>query len=110
MSEYFPDVESRKYKQLVEGIKARTFWKDRIMLALVDLEPNAVLPYHHHPHEQAGVVLEGEMTLTVGEETKLVRPGDLYLIPGDVPHSAKVGSMPTRLVDIFSPVREEYKE
>jgi quercetin dioxygenase-like cupin family protein len=54
-------------------------------------------------------VLEGEMTLTVGAESKLVRPGDLYLIPGDTPHSATVGPLATRVLDIFSPVREEYK-
>jgi len=107
---FFPDLEARRYKQLVEGIKARTFWGEKLMLALVDLEPNAVLPLHQHPHEQGGVVLEGEMTLTVGEESKTVRPGDLYLIPGEVPHSAKVGPLPTRVLDIFSPVREEYKE
>jgi quercetin dioxygenase-like cupin family protein len=106
----FPDLESRAFKQLVEGIKARTFWGEKIMLALVDLEPNAILPLHQHPHEQAGVVLAGEMTLTVGAESKLVRPGDLYLIPGDTPHSAIVGPLPTRVLDIFSPVREEYKE
>jgi len=107
---FFPDLEARQYKQLIEGIKARTFWGEKLMLALVDLEPNAVLPLHQHLHEQGGVVLEGEMTLTVGEESKTVRPGDLYLIPGDVPHSAKVGPLPTRVLDIFSPVREEYKE
>jgi len=110
MGSYFLDPESRQYKQLAEGIRARTFWGEKLMLALVDLEPDAILPVHQHPHEQGGVVLEGEMLLTVDEESKLVRPGDMYLIPGNVPHSARVGPMPTRVLDIFSPVREEYKE
>jgi quercetin dioxygenase-like cupin family protein len=37
------------------------------------------------------------------------RPGDLYIIPGNIPHSLQVGAQPAKLLDIFSPVREEYK-
>jgi quercetin dioxygenase-like cupin family protein len=106
---YFYDVQSRETKQLLPGIVARTFWGEQMLCAVVELEANTVLPWHSHPHEQAGMVLEGELALTVGEEERLLRPGDLYISPGGVQHTARTGAEPARVLDIFSPVREEYK-
>ena len=79
------------------------------MMSMVEVSPRAVVPNHTHPHEQAGLVLQGEFEFTIGGETKWVRPGDAYVIPGGVEHSL-VGSDGWSLVlDIFSPPREEYK-
>jgi quercetin dioxygenase-like cupin family protein len=106
---YFYYEKDRLPKELVPGIMARTFWGQNLMLAVVNLEANATLPLHRHPHEQGGIVLEGELTFNIGGEVILAHPGDLYIIPGDVSHSVKVGSQPAKVMDIFSPVREEYK-
>jgi quercetin dioxygenase-like cupin family protein len=56
-----------------------------------------------------GLLLSGEMALTVAGETHTVRPGDLYVIPGDVMHSVVVGPADTQALELFAPVREEYK-
>ena len=79
------------------------------MLAVVDLDANAIIPEHSHPHEQGGLVLEGTMAFTIAGETRQVKPGDLYIIPGGVSHGVQVGQRPARVMDIFSPVREEYQ-
>ncbi len=105
----FYDVKTRSIKTIVPGIHARTFWGENLTLAVVDLEANAVLPTHNHPHEQGGYLLEGEFELTIGDETRTIQAGDLYVIPGGVNHTVKVGSKPTRVLDIFSPVREDFK-
>jgi len=60
-------------------------------------------------HEQGGIVLEGEITFNIAGEVRLLHPGDLYIIPGNVEHGVQVGPQPAKLMDIFSPVREEYK-
>jgi quercetin dioxygenase-like cupin family protein len=106
---YFHDVETRLAKTLFADITARTFWGDQMLLSVVELPPHSVVPPHSHPHEQAGIVLEGELTFTVGGETKTLKPGDLYIIPGGVEHTVVAGSMPGRALDVFSPVREDYK-
>ncbi len=106
---FFPNLDEIPSRELFPGITVRTFWGDQMLCAIVDLDANVSLPLHSHPHEQAGVVLQGELELTVAGETRLLAPGDAYLIPGNVEHSAGAGSMPTRVMDIFSPVREEYK-
>lgn len=105
----FPNLDDIPARVLAPGITARTFWGDQMLCAMVELDANVSLPLHSHPHEQAGVVLQGALELTVAGETKLLAPGDTYLVPGNVEHSARTGDTPTRVMDIFSPVREEYK-
>lgn len=106
---YFCDVENRAVKTLVLGVHARTFWGEQMLLAVVVLEPQAVVPLHSHPHEQAGTVMEGELRLTIAGEVLWLKPGDTYIIPGGVEHMAEAGAGGARILDVFSPVREEYK-
>ena len=105
---YFIDTESRSTKDLVEGARTRTFWGENMLFSQVEIDANSEVPRHVHPHEQGGVVIEGEMEMGIGEEVKLLRPGDMYIIPGNVEHYAKCGSTPVKALDIFSPVREEF--
>ncbi len=105
----FKDPESRSIKDLLPGVHARTFWGERMLLALVDLDANAVIPEHSHPHEQGGIVIQGEPEFTIAGEVRKLKPGDMYVIPGGVGHSVIVGPQPAQVLDIFSPVREEYK-
>ncbi|MCZ7569145.1 MAG: cupin domain-containing protein [Ardenticatenaceae bacterium] len=105
---YFDPIE-RQSKELAPGVLARTFWGDKMLMSVVEFLPGATVPDHSHAHEQVGIVLEGELTMTIGDQTKVLRPGDVYVIPGDVEHNAKAEGGPAKVLDIFSPVRDEYK-
>lgn len=48
--------------------------------------------------------------LSSGSEVRVVKAGDAYLIPRDVPHKVKTLREVTRVLDIFSPPREEYNK
>lgn len=104
----FYTQQEREGKELFEGIVARTYWGDKLMLAVVDVAANGVVPPHNHPHEQAGIVLEGEIAFTIAGETRTLKPGDVYMIPSDVEHGGVAGDAPCKVLDIFTPVREEY--
>ena len=106
---YFYSPEEREAKTLFPGISARTFWGEHMLMAVVDLAPDALVPSHSHPHEQTGFVVSGEAEFTVGGQTRLLKPGDIYIIPGGVEHHVQTGPDGARCIDIFSPVREEYK-
>jgi quercetin dioxygenase-like cupin family protein len=106
---YFYNPNEREVKQLITGIHARTFWGENLMLAVVELDAGSILPTHNHPHEQGGIVLEGTLDFSIDGETRTLGPGDLYIIPGGVNHMVIVGEKPAKVLDIFSPVREEYK-
>jgi quercetin dioxygenase-like cupin family protein len=97
-----PDVPLR------DGVSARFVSGGRMMLSFVHLAPGAEMPLHDHPHEQLGYMLEGSMLLTIGEEERLLRPGDAYAIPGGVEHRAVGGPEGGLALDVFAPPREEY--
>jgi len=71
-----------------------------------DIEPVGRIAPHSHG-EQWGTVIEGEMELTIGNETKRYRPGDSYHIPPNVVHSANFLSR-VRVIDVFAD-RDRYK-
>ena len=106
---YFKQAQTRESKKLVPGARTRTFWGENILLSLVEIDANSQVPNHTHPHEQAGMVIEGEMEMGIGGEMRVLRPGDMYVIPGNIEHYARCGDTPAKVLDIFSPVREEFK-
>ena len=105
----FVDLPGKNRKQIFEGVKTQVACGDRLMLSLVTLEAGSTVPMHSHPHEQAGFVLEGELDFTIGQETRRLKPGDSYIIPGNVQHGCAACAGHALVLDIFSPVREEYK-
>jgi quercetin dioxygenase-like cupin family protein len=90
------------------GIHMNVMTGGRMMANWVRIAPGAGVPTHAHPHEQIGLVLEGTIHLTVGDETRSLTRGHAYTIPGNMPHSAEVGPEGCVVLDIFSPIREEY--
>ncbi len=105
---YTYDPEDVERRELAPGVFLRTMWGDKIMLSLVEIAANAEVPLHEHPHEQAGLVLEGEFDFTIGGETTRVKAGDTYIIPGGVQHYVKATDQPSKALDIFSPPRKDY--
>jgi quercetin dioxygenase-like cupin family protein len=79
------------------------------MLSLVEMAPGAVVEEHHHPHEQIGVVLAGRAIFTIGGVEKVLKAGDRFRIPGNVPHKVVNLDQPFKALDAFNPPREEYK-
>jgi quercetin dioxygenase-like cupin family protein len=105
----FFDLNQRPVKPLFPGVTCQTVWGERMMFSFVDFTPGSAVPPHSHPHEQMGIVLEGEFDLTIGSETRTLRRGDSYCAPGGVTHSVKAGPRGARALDVFCPVREDYK-
>ena len=85
------------------------FGVSSVLLSLVEIDTNSEVPNHTHPHEQAGIVVEGEMEMGIGGDVRTLRAGDMYIIPGDVEHHARCAGFGAKVLDIFSPVREEFK-
>ena len=107
---YFTDSFESERKELAPGVTLRILWGEKVMISLVECAPHSVVPNHSHPHEQAGVVLQGQSDMTIGGETKRIKPGDAYVIPGGVEHSLVADDGWSLILDVFSPPREEYIE
>lgn len=81
---------------------------EKMTVGEVLLQANIVVPLHEHPHEQATYVIEGRFEFTIGTETRIIGPGMAALIPGGVMHGGKTLTA-CRVIDIFVPVREDYR-
>ena len=106
---YFYNAQDRAPKEIVPGGTIRTFWGENTLLSVVDIDPGVEVPLHTHPHEQSGIIIEGELEMGVDGNVRLLKPGDMYIIPGGVEHYAKTVSDSAKVLDIFSPVREDYQ-
>jgi quercetin dioxygenase-like cupin family protein len=91
-----------------ESVQARVIAGDRASLALVELEPGAIVPEHRHEHEQMGMCLEGSITFTIAGETRELGPGGTWLIPSNEPHDAVAGTAGAIVIDIFAPTRADW--
>ena len=90
------------------GITMQSFSGGALMANWVTIAPGQAIPTHQHPHEQIGVILEGGMELTIAGETRTLRPGDAYSVPPHLPHGGRAMSAGCLVLDVFTPVREDY--
>jgi quercetin dioxygenase-like cupin family protein len=109
MSTFFPEPSECGRHTIFPGVHIRTCAADKMMMSLVDLEPGSVVEEHAHPHEQVGMVVRGRATFFIGGEQKTLGPGDMYRIPGGVRHRVVALDEPAQALDIFYPVRDEYR-
>jgi len=85
----------------IEGIKAWILQGQKHQMGFFDMQPTAVVPEHSHRYPQWGMVIEGEMKLTINGKTRTVKKGDEYLIPAQAKHKATFTTK-TRVMDLFS--------
>lgn len=83
---------------------------DSLMMVVIDFndgptsEPD---PPHDHPHEQISYVVAGELIVFLDGEPTRLGPGDMFTVPPNVPHGVQLLSSHVRLVDTFTPLRED---
>jgi quercetin dioxygenase-like cupin family protein len=106
----FESLRTISPHRLTDGILARAVEGERVTMAVVQLDPNAVSPAHHHENEQLGFVIAGSMVMRIGTEERELNAGDTYNIPSDVSHDALAGPDGATVVDVFVPVREDWKK
>jgi quercetin dioxygenase-like cupin family protein len=96
--------------RMAQGVTGRALFGEGAMLNLVELEPGAIVARHSHPHEQLGVVLRGSMTLVVAGADHLLEEMDGYTLPPGVEHEGIAGPEGALVLDVFRPVREDYRK
>ena len=106
----FINIQDIEPLEVVPGCRMRTPFGENLMLSYLEMDEGAVVPLHDHPHEQGGILLEGRVELTIGDEVRVCEVGEMFLIPPNVPHKAVAVGGPARVLYVFSPIREDYAE
>lgn len=105
----FGKISAFKPARIWDGVLARALHADRVTIGFVDIDPGMLVPEHRHDNEQVGFVLRGSVTMTIAGQARELQVGETYSIAGGVPHSAKAGADGVSVVDVFAPVREDWK-
>ena len=95
-------------REIIKGFHARMIHGEKMSLAYWNIEKGAELPLHHHEHEQTVNMIEGNFQMKIGNESHVFGPGDIFVIPSNVPHSG-FALTDCRILDVFAPAREDYK-
>lgn len=107
---YFCPEETTIQEVVTEGSCQRRIksYGGTLMTVEVSFENFCVSEPHTHPHQQITYCLEGEFEFYVGEETGRMKAGDTVYMPPDIIHNCKLLSETGRLLDIFTPIREDF--
>ena len=96
------------YVRTLDGIRMKTLnHGGRTLMAEFKLAGGSVLPEHSHPHEQAGYLVSGRMTMNMRGRAYELKPGDSWCVPADEKHQVTVHE-DCVAIEVFAPVREEY--
>jgi len=95
-------------ERVADGIERQMVVGGRMMVCRLRFQPRVDTPVHSHPHEQITLVEQGRVQFSIAGETKIAHAGDILHFPPGVPHGATILDEEVILIDIFSPIREEF--
>ncbi|HEX8138092.1 MAG TPA: cupin domain-containing protein [Pyrinomonadaceae bacterium] len=102
------DWSSVPVERIEEGIERQMIVGEKLMVCRLRFAPHTVTPAHDHPHEQLTLVEKGPVLFTVGDEERIAQTGDVLHFPPNSWHGATMLDEEVVLIDIFSPVREDF--
>jgi len=91
-----------------EGIERQMLVGEKFMICRFKFVPFLVTPAHSHPHEQMTLVMQGKVKFIIGDAEKIVSAGDVLHFPPNSWHGATMLDEEVVLIDIFSPIREDF--
>jgi len=108
MEEFYPDLilNLPDADIPIAGVRGKLLQGEARQLVFFDLPAGTNVPPHAHG-AQWGVVLDGELELTIGDETRTYRKGETYFIPAGVTHAASC-KVRCRVLDLFEE-RDRYR-
>lgn len=93
---------------LADGIVRQMIHGETLMICKLVFAPGTVTAAHDHVHEQMTIVEKGRVRFVLGDGEKVFGPGDVLLFPSGFWHGATMLDEEVVLIDIFSPIREDF--
>jgi quercetin dioxygenase-like cupin family protein len=102
------DWSSIPVERVADGIERQMIYGDKLMVVRVRFAPGTVTAVHSHVHEQITLVEQGRVEFFIEGESRFAAQGDVLLFPSNMRHGATMLDEEVVLIDIFSPVREDF--
>ena len=100
--------DSIPIERVSEGIRRQMVTGERLMMCRLTLQPHVDTPIHSHPHEQMTIIERGRVRFDVDGAERIVSAGDILHFPSNMRHGATMLDEPVVLIDIFTPIREDF--
>ncbi len=104
---HYPDIP---LVELVPGSNSHLVFGDKITVSFLTMAANSYFPPHRHEPEQIMIVLDGYADEIVEGKLYRLQKGDVMLLPSNIEHGAYLREVDCRVIDIFSPPREDFRE
>ena len=95
-------------ERVADGIERQMIWGEKLMVVRVRFAAGTVTAVHAHVHEQITLVERGRVEFTIEQEKRIASTGDVLFFPSQCRHGATMLEEEVVLIDIFSPVREDF--
>lgn len=102
---HFSDIAT---KEVAPGFFSKLIHTDTNTLNFIEVKAGSSISLHQHIHEQCSFAIEGKFEMTVNGDTQILEPGFFAIIPSNVQHGGRAVT-DCKLLDIFTPVREDYR-
>jgi len=96
----FWDLKILKLDEFRPGIRSKLESGSNLTMSFMEIAPNKEGTPHDHPFDQCGVVIEGEIEMSIREQRKILKPMETYFIPAGVKHNWKTMSSAAKILDI----------
>ena len=96
----FWDLKTLKLEEFRPGIFSKVEAGSNLVMAVMAISPRKEGVEHSHPFDQCGIVVEGEIEMSIGEEKRLLKPMETYFIPAGLHHNWKTAQTSAKILDI----------
>jgi unsaturated pyranuronate lyase len=101
----FLNIDGVARVHMSEGLEFRPILGQGMLFSFVSFAPHVEAPRHTHSEEQVVIVLAGEIEFDLDGDVRILREGDVVVIPPWVPHGAHTRESGCRELDVFCPPR-----
>ena len=104
---HYPDIP---LVELVPGSNSHLVFGEKITVSFLTMSANSYFPPHRHEPEQIMIVLDGYADEIVEGKLYRLQKGDVILLPSNIEHGAYLREVDCRVIDIFTPPREDFRD
>jgi len=101
----FADID---IKEIAPGFFSKLIHTETNTINFIEVKAGSSIPRHQHIHQQCSFAIEGQFEMTVNGVPQMLDPGLFAIIPSNAWHGG-IAITDCKLIDIFSPVREDYR-
>lgn len=102
----FSDIAT---KEVAAGFYSKLIHTDTNTFNFIEVKAGCSIIEHEHTNEQCSFILEGRFELTISGNTQVLDKSTYAIIPASARHSG-TALTDCRILDVFSPPREDYKK